>query len=49
MSPNIIKVVKSTRIMWASYIARMGGFGNVSKILFGEPEEKRQLERPSRR
>jgi hypothetical protein len=48
-SPNIIRQIKSRRMRWAGYVARMGEERNVYRILMGKPEEKRLLERPRRR
>jgi hypothetical protein len=48
-SPDIIKQIKSRRIRWAGYVARMGEGRNVYRVLVGKPEGKRPLERPRRR
>jgi hypothetical protein len=48
-SPNIIRQIKSRRMRWAGYVARMGEEGNVYKVLMGKPEGKRALERPRHR
>jgi hypothetical protein len=45
-SPNIIRVVKWSRMRWAEYIARMGEKRGVYRVLVGKPEGKRQLRRP---
>jgi hypothetical protein len=42
-SPSIIRVIKSRRMRWAVYIARMGKKLNAYRILLGKPEEKRPL------
>jgi hypothetical protein len=42
-SPNIITMIKSRRMRWRGYVARMG------RILVGKPEGKRPLGRPRRR
>jgi hypothetical protein len=34
MSPNIIRVLKSTTVRWVGYIKCMGEFRNAYKILF---------------
>jgi hypothetical protein len=47
--PDIIRQVKSRRMRWAGYVARMGEEGKVYKVLVGEPEGKRPLGRPRRR
>jgi hypothetical protein len=44
-SPNIIGMIKSRRMGWAGYVARMGEKRNVYGILVGKPEEKRPLGR----
>jgi hypothetical protein len=48
-SPNIIRQIKSRRMRWAGYVARMGEERNVYKVLMGKPEGKRPLERPRHR
>jgi hypothetical protein len=48
-SPNIIRVINSGRMKWASYAERMGGMRNAYKILIEKPEVKRSLWRPRRR
>ena len=35
-SPNIFRVVKSRRMRWAGYVARMGGRRGVYRILVGK-------------
>jgi hypothetical protein len=47
--PHIIRVIKSMRIRWASYVACMVGKRNLYRILVGRPEGKRPLGRPRRR
>jgi hypothetical protein len=47
--PNIVRVVKSRRMRWAGYVARMGDDRGVYRVLVGKPEEKRPLGRPRRR
>jgi hypothetical protein len=46
LSPDIIRQIKSRRMMWAGHVARMGEWGNVYRVLVGKPEGKRPLERP---
>jgi hypothetical protein len=46
---NIVRVVKSRRIRWAWYVARMGEEKCVHRVLVGKPEGKRTLGRPRRR
>jgi hypothetical protein len=48
-SPDIIRMIKSRRMRWAGYVARMGAKRNAYRILVGKPEGKRPLERPRRR
>jgi hypothetical protein len=47
-SPDIIRQIKSRRMRWAGHVARMGEGRNVYRVLVGQPEEKRPLERPRR-
>ena len=42
-------MMKSRRIRWAGHVARMVERRGVYRVLFGKPEGKRRLERPSRR
>jgi hypothetical protein len=48
-SPSIIRIIKSRRMKWAGYVARMREKRNVYRLLVGKPEGKRQLGRPRRR
>jgi hypothetical protein len=48
-SPNIIRMIKSTRMRWAGHVARMGETRNAYRILVGKSEEKRPLGRQRRR
>jgi hypothetical protein len=48
-SPNIIRVIKSRRMMWTGHGVRMGKGRGEYRILLGRPEEKRPLGRPRRR
>jgi hypothetical protein len=48
-SPNIIRQIKSRRMKWAGHMARLGEERNVYRILMGNPEGKRPLERPRHR
>ena len=48
-SPNIVNVIKSRRLRWAGYVARMEESRSAFKILTGKPTAKRPLERPRRR
>jgi hypothetical protein len=45
-SPNIIKKIKSGRMWWAGYMARMGEERKVNKVLVGKSEGKIPLGRP---
>jgi hypothetical protein len=47
--PNVIRVMKSRRVRWARYVARMEGIIYAYKVLVGKPEGKRLLGRPRRR
>ena len=47
--PNILRVVKSRRMIWAGHVARMGDGRGVHRVLIGKPEGKRPLGRPRRR
>ena len=48
-SPNIVKVIKSRRLIWAGHIARMEEDRCVFKILTGKPTGNRLLGRARRR
>jgi hypothetical protein len=48
-SPNIVRVIKSRRMRWAGYVARMGEGRGVYRVLVGRPEGKRPLGRPRHR
>jgi hypothetical protein len=48
-SPNIITMIKSMRIRWAWYVARMGEKMNAYRILLATTEVKRPLGRPRRK
>jgi hypothetical protein len=47
--PNIVRVVKSSRMRWAGHVARMGEERGVHRVLVGKTEGKRPLGRPRRR
>jgi hypothetical protein len=47
--PSIIRIIKSRRMRWAGYVARMGEKRNAYRILVVKPEGKRPLGRPRRR
>jgi len=40
-SSNIVRVIKSKRMRWAGYVARMGEERGVYRVLVGKPEGKR--------
>ena len=47
-SPNIFQVIKSRRMRWAGYVARIGERKRgVYRVLMGKPEGKRPLGRHS--
>jgi hypothetical protein len=48
-SPDVIRHIKSRRMRWARYVARMGEGRNVYRVFVGKPEGKRPLGRPRRR
>jgi len=48
-SPNIVGVIKSRRMRWAGYVARMEESRGVFRVLVVKPEGKRLLGRPRHR
>jgi hypothetical protein len=48
-SPNIIRMIKASRMKWAGHVARVGKTRRAYMILVGKPEGKRPLGRPRRR
>jgi len=48
-SPYIVRVIKSRRIRWAGYVARMGEERGVYRVSVGKPVCRRPLGRPRRR
>jgi hypothetical protein len=48
-SPNIVRVIKWRRIIWAGHVARLGERKDVCRVLVEKPEGKRLLGRPSPR
>jgi hypothetical protein len=48
-SPNIIRIMKSMRIIWVGHVARMGEKRNAYRLLVGKPEGRRPLGRPRHR
>jgi len=47
--PNIVRVVKSSRMRWAGHVARMAERRGVHRVLVGKPDGKRPLGRTRRR
>jgi len=45
-SPIIVQVMKSRRMKWTEYVARMGENRGAYRVLVGKPEGKRPLGRP---
>ena len=48
-SPNIVRVIKWRRMRWVGHVARTGERRGAYRVLVGEPEGKRPLERSRRR
>ena len=48
-SSNIVRMIKSRRLRWASHVARIEEGRSAFKILIGTPSGKRPLGRPTRR
>ena len=48
-SPNIVRVIKSRRMLWTGHVARTGESSSVYRVLMRKPEGKRQLGSPRRR
>jgi hypothetical protein len=46
--PNIVRVMKSSRMIWASHVSRMGEERGVPRLLVGKPEGTMPLGRPRR-
>ena len=44
-SPNIVRVIKTRRMIWEENVARIGEMRAVNRVLVGKPEGKRPLER----
>ena len=42
-SPNIIRILKSRRLRWAGYVARMEQSRNAYRVLVRKPEGKKPL------
>jgi hypothetical protein len=45
-SLSIIRIIKSRRMRWTGHVARMVETRNAYRLLVGNPEGKRPLERP---
>jgi hypothetical protein len=45
-SPNIIRMIKSRKMIWAGHVSRMAETRNACRILVGKPEGKRPLGGP---
>jgi hypothetical protein len=45
-SPSTIRIIKSRKMRWAGYVARMGEKRNAYRLLVGKPEGKIPLGRP---
>ena len=48
-SPNIVRVIKSRKLIWAGLVARMEEGRSAFKTLTGKPTGKRPLGKPRRR
>jgi hypothetical protein len=48
-SPDIVRVIKSRRMRWTGYVARMGERRGVYRVFVGKPEGKRPIGRHRRR
>jgi len=48
-SPNIVGVIKSTRMRWARHVARIGERRGVYTVLVGKSEGRKPLGIPRRR
>jgi hypothetical protein len=48
-SPSIIRIMKSRRMAWSGYVARLGEKKNAYRSAVGKPEGKKTLGRPIRR
>jgi hypothetical protein len=45
-SPSIIRMIKSRRMRWTGYVARMWAKWNACRIQVGKPERNRSIGRP---
>ena len=48
-SPELVWLIKSTRMRWVGHVARMVERRGVYRVVVGKPEKKRPLGRPRRR
>jgi hypothetical protein len=48
-SPNIVRMLKSRRMRWAGYVARIGEKKNTHGVLMEKPKGKEQLGRSKHR
>ena len=48
-SPNIVRLIKSRRMIWAGHVVNMGERRGVYRVLVGEPEGRRPLGKTRRR
>ena len=48
-SPNIVRVIKKSRMRWAGHVARVGESRGVYRVSVEKPERKRPLGRPRRK
>jgi hypothetical protein len=48
-SPNMIRVIKSRKIIWVGHVARMEKRGGAYRVLMGKPDGKRRLGKPRHR
>jgi hypothetical protein len=48
-APRIVRIVKSMRLRWTGYVARIRKTKNPCKILVRKPFGKRPFERPRKR
>jgi hypothetical protein len=47
--PSIVRIIKSGKMRWAGYAARMRAKRNAYRIVVGKPEGKRPVRRPRHR
>jgi hypothetical protein len=48
-SPDIVRVIRSTRMRWAGHPVRMGERRYAYRVMVGKPEGKRPFGRPRRK